>query len=41
MKKEKYIRAEMQITEFQVEDVITASEELIEPSYGPNDTEIL
>lgn len=39
MIKEKYIEAEIQITEFETEDVITSSIE--EPDLGPHDTEIL
>ena len=39
MDKEKYTRAEMQITEFETEDVITTS--TIEPVLENNETEII
>lgn len=37
MEKEKYIRAEMQITEFETEDIITTSGPVLED----NETEII
>ena len=37
MEKEKYIRAEMQITEFETEDIITTSDHVLDD----NETEII
>ena len=39
--KELYLNAEMELVKFSVEDVIATSVEGIEPTLGPNDTEIL
>lgn len=41
MEKEKYLRAELQVTEFETEDIITSSGEPDIDYVGPNDTEIL
>lgn len=41
MEKEKYFRAEIQVTEFETEDVITTSADPGIEDFGPNDTEIL
>ncbi len=38
MEKEQYIRAELQITEFETEDVITSSGDIVP---GEDDTELL
>lgn len=41
MNKETYLSADMQLVEFDNVDIITTSRDIIQPSLGPDDTEIL
>ena len=41
MEKEKYIRAEMTVTTFKAEDVLTSSEILVDPTLEGNDLQLL
>lgn len=41
MNKETYLCADMQLIEFDNVDVIATSRDVIQPTLGPNDTEIL
>lgn len=41
MNKETYLSADMQLVEFDNVDIIATSGDVIQPTLGPNDTEIL
>lgn len=41
MNKETYLSADMQLIEFENVDIIATSGNMIQPSLGPDDTEIL
>lgn len=41
MNKETYVSADMQLIELDIVDIIATSGDVIKPSLGPDDTEIL